>query len=243
MKACIVIPVYNHEGAMPAVLDSLKPFGLPCLLVNDGSSDLCREILAGLAATEAAWVSLIHLDKNQGKGAAVMAGFRELGARGFSHALQIDADGQHSAADLPRFIDAAVADPQAVICGQPVFDSSIPAIRFYGRMITNGLIWLNSMSFSIKDAMCGFRLYPLAPMLPLINERRLGQRMDFDPEILVRLRWKGLRFVNLPTQVRYPADGRSHFLMGLDNWLIARMHFRLFFGMLWRLPLLLLRAR
>jgi glycosyltransferase involved in cell wall biosynthesis len=226
---------------MPAVIKSLRPYGLSCIMVNDGSSAECRQVLDGLAAREGSWVGLVHLEQNQGKGGAVMAGLREAAARGFSHAIQIDADGQHHAPDLPRFLDAAKNNPDAVICGQPVFDESIPWSRFYGRKLTNGMIWVNSMSFAIEDAMCGFRLYPLKAMLELMNGNRLGRRMDFDPEVLVRLCWKGLRFVNVPTKVSDPADGRSHFLMGLDNWLITNMHIRLFFGMLLRAPLLLLR--
>ena len=242
MKAAgtvIVIPVYNHEGAMPGVIAALKPLGLPCLMVNDGSSPDCRKVLEGLAAAESPWLSLIHLEANQGKGGAVMAGCREAFARGFSHALQIDADGQHTASDIPRFVAASAENPDAVICGEPVFDDSIPRSRLYGRLATNLWIWINSLSFSIHDAMCGFRLYPLAPLIALMAEVELGKRMDFDPELLVRLSWKGLKIVNLPTAVHYPSDGRSHFRMGLDNWLISRMHGRLFFGMLFRLPLLL----
>jgi len=94
-------------------------------------------------------------------------------------------------------------------------------------------------SFEIVDGMCGFRLYPLAALMELDGQARMGRRMDFDPEVLVRLKWRGLQFVGVPTRVRYPLDGRSNFKLGLDNWLISCMHTRLFFGMLTRLPSLL----
>jgi glycosyltransferase involved in cell wall biosynthesis len=239
MNCCVVIPVYNHEGAMPAVLASLKPYGLPCILVDDGSSESCRRVLAGLKAAEASWVSLLQLEQNQGKGGAVMAGLKEAGRRGFSHALQIDADGQHQALDIPKFLEAGAEDEAALVIGAPLFDEGAPKSRLYGRILTNVWIWINSLSREVQDAMCGFRLYPLAPVLQLIASVELGRRMDFDPELLVRLQWKGLRIVNIPTKVSYPTDGRSHFRLGLDNWLISRMHARLFFGMLARLPLLL----
>jgi glycosyltransferase involved in cell wall biosynthesis len=238
-KPCILIPVYNHEDAMPQVLGSLKGQGLPCLMIDDGSSDKCKAVLEALAGSEKGWVSLIRIEPNQGKGAAVMAGCRVALARGFSHVLQIDADGQHEAGDLPRFLAAARQKPAAVICGHPVFDRSVPRSRLYGRLITTFWIHVNTLSTDIKDAMCGLRVYPLASIVALMDRVKLGRRMDFDPELLVRLSWQGLSIVNLPTRVHYPADGRSHFKMGLDNWLISRMHARLFFGMLARFPLLL----
>jgi glycosyltransferase involved in cell wall biosynthesis len=239
MNCCVLIPVYNHEGAMPAVLASLKPFGLPCIVVDDGSSQACASALQGLAARESAWVSLVSLPLNLGKGGAVMAGLKEAGRRGFSHALQIDADGQHQAQDVPKFLDAAAKDEAALVIGAPLFDQGAPKSRLYGRILTNVWIWINSLSLAVEDAMCGFRLYPLKPVLDLMASVKLGLRMDFDPELLVRLQWRGLKVVNIPTKVSYPTDGRSHFRLGLDNWLISRMHARLFFGMLARLPLLL----
>jgi hypothetical protein len=171
----------------------------------------------------------------------VLSGCRELAARGFTHALQLDADGQHESGDVPRFLEAFQRDPEALILGAPRFDASAPRSRRWGRLLTNVWIWINSLSGAVEDAMCGFRLYPLAPLLKVAGGARLGKRMDFDPEVLVRLQWEGLRVVNLPTEVRYPEDGRSHFRLGLDNWLISKMHTRLFFGMLGRLPLLLWR--
>jgi glycosyltransferase involved in cell wall biosynthesis len=241
MKLCVVIPVYNHEGTLPAMLDSLKAYGLPCILVNDGSSQACGDALERLRSLEPQRISLSHLPENLGKGGAVMAGLRQAQSAGFTHALQIDADGQHQASDLPRFMEAADKDPEALICGVPLFDASAPKSRLYGRLATRIWIWINTLSFQIQDAMCGFRIYPLHSTVALMDEVHLGRRMDFDPEILVRLSWKGLRVVGIPTQVLYPQGGSSHFRLLQDNWLISRMHAKLFFGMLFRSPLLLWR--
>ncbi len=119
------------------------------------------------------------------------AGFRGAARRGFDHVLQIDADGQHDAADLPRFAALAEAHPDAVICGTPVYDESVPKGRLYGRYLTHVWVWINTLSFAIRDSMCGFRVYPLAPVLALIDAVEIGRRMDFDVEILVRLHWRG----------------------------------------------------
>jgi hypothetical protein len=97
------------------------------------------------------------------------------------------------------------------------------------------------LSRQIEDAMCGFRVYPLAPLIELDRHRELGARMSFDIEILVRLYWAGVEIVNVATAVTYPEDGVSHFRAGLDNWLITRLHATLFFGMLLRLPTLVAR--
>jgi glycosyltransferase involved in cell wall biosynthesis len=238
---CVVIPVYDHEHAIGAVVEAVLGHGLPCILVDDGSKASCARVLDALAAASPGRVTLERLAQNQGKGGAVMAGFAHAGRCGYSHVLQVDADGQHNAADIPRFIALARANPTAVIAGCPVYDESVPALRLYARYLTHVWVWINTLSFAIRDSMCGFRAYPVAPVLDLARRRKLGLRMNFDTEILVRLYWDGLKVVNQPTRVSYPSDGVSHFLAFRDNWLITCMHTTLFFGMLLRLPTLLAR--
>lgn len=238
---CAVIPVYNHERAIGRVVSGVRAAGLPCLLVDDGSNEDCARVLDDLAA-EDPLVEVLHLPFNQGKGGAVAAGLRLAGERGYTHLLQIDADGQHTAADIPRLLAASRAAPGAIVCGRPVFDDSMPRVRFYGRYLTHVLVWLNTLSFDVHDSMCGFRVYPVPLLLQLLDEEHLGMRMDFDIEVLVRLHWRGTPMVWIDTAVGYPQDGVSHFRLGLDNLLISRMHLRLFFGMLRRLPRLAIRA-
>lgn len=238
---CVVIPVYNHEHAIGTVLGQVLAHGLPVILVDDGSSPACAATLHRLASAHAGQVMLERHRENQGKGGAVLSGFRRAAENGFTHVLQLDADGQHCVADLGRFLDAARARPQAVVAGCPVYDESVPALRLYARYLTHVWVWINTLSLAIRDAMCGFRVYPVAPVLALARRRRLGRRMNFDIEILVRLYWDGVEVVNLPTKVGYPEDGVSHFQAWTDNVLIARMHMVLFFGMLPRAPMLLVR--
>jgi glycosyltransferase involved in cell wall biosynthesis len=239
LKVCLLIPVYNHARALELFLPSLKPLGLDCLLVDDASAPESAALLDAMASREGSWLRLLRHGVNQGKGAAMMTGARAASELGYTHALQIDADGQHSAGDIPKFLEAAREHPQALICGRPVYDSSVPNSRRWGRLLSNLWIWINTLSFDIKDGMCGFRLYPLPPLIRLFSQVKVGRRMDFDTDVLVRLKWEGLKIVTLPVQVRYPLDGISHFLMGRDNWQISAMHTRLFFGMLARLPKLL----
>lgn len=242
-KPCIVVPVYNHAGAIGTVLAGLLRAGVPCLLVDDGSDAPCAAVLDTLARMHPDQVELVRLAHNQGKGVAVLAGIRRAAQLGYTHALQIDADGQHQTADVPAFFEKARAHPQAIIAGHPVYDESVPKARLYGRYATHIWVWINTLSFEIKDSMCGFRVYPVTAVNDLAARARLGQRMNFDTEILVRLFWEGRRVVNLPTRVSYPADGVSHFRVWRDNVQISWMHTELFFGMLLRFPRLLARRQ
>jgi glycosyltransferase involved in cell wall biosynthesis len=236
-SVCVVIPVYNHERAIGAVVDSIRAQSVPVILVDDGSDPECERELQRLSA--APGVSLIRLPRNRGKGVAVCTGLRAALERGYTHAIQIDADGQHTLADVRTFIDAARERPDHVICGQPVFDASIPKARYYGRYLTHGLVWLETLSFDVIDSMCGFRLYPLAACGDLIQPHRVGSRMDFDTEMIVRLHWRDVPLHWIPTRVSYPLDGVSHFRMFFDNVRMTSLHVRLVLGMLLRLPMLL----
>lgn len=238
MNPCIVIPFYNHAGAIAQVVDALRPLRLPCRIVDDGSDDTSQQVLAQIAARED-WVIVQRLPVNQGKGGAVMAGCDAACAAGFTHAVQIDADGQHDVADVARLLEQARRHPQSLVSGQAVYDESVPRSRLYGRYITHVWVWINTLSFEIRDSMCGLRVYPLAAACAIWRRHRIGRRMDFDTEIMVRLSWSGVPIISIPTRVTYPADGVSHFRLLRDNLFISFMHARLFAGMLLRLPLLL----
>ena len=238
-RPVVVIPVFDHEHAVGAMVDGVLAVGQACLLVDDGSRPSCAAVLQDLARREG--VHLVRLEVNQGKGGAMLAGFREAGRMGASHVLQIDADGQHDTADIPRFLAASEAEPGAVIAGAPCYDESVPKGRLYGRYLTHVWVWINTLSLHLRDSMCGFRVYPLPATVALIESTALGKRMDFDPDILVRLAWRNQPMQWLPTKVHYPLDGLSHFRLLHDNALISKMHAKLFFGMLLRAPLILWR--
>jgi predicted LPLAT superfamily acyltransferase len=239
LNTCIVIPIYNHKDAIGGTVARLSAHGLPIFIVDDGSDEATQTVLAQLAQHDGAQTTLLRLPVNGGKGAAVMAGLRAARRAGYTHALQIDADGQHDADDVPRFLAAAQQDPQAVILGRPVYDESVPKSRLYGRYVTHVWVWIETLSLTIRDSMCGFRLYPLDAACALIDRVRLGTRMDFDIEILVRLHWRRIAFRSVPTRVTYASDGVSHFDVLWDNVRISASHARLVCGMLLRLPMLL----
>ncbi|WP_439686787.1 Glycosyltransferase family 2 protein [Cupriavidus oxalaticus] len=240
-RPVVVVPVYNHERAIGAMVEAILAHPVPCLLVDDGSDPGCAQVLRALAERHAGRVTLVRLAHNQGKGAAVTAGFEAALHGGYTHALQIDADGQHDAGCIPAFLDMARRHPAAMICGNPVYDASVPRARLIGRYLTHVWVWVHTLSFAVRDSMCGLRVYPLAEAVPVTRASRIGPRMEFDIEILVRLVWRGVRILNIPTPVTYPSDGVSHFRVWRDNLRISWMHTRLFFGMLWRLPILMAR--
>lgn len=237
---CILIPVYNHENPLPGIVERLAAYRLPCLLVDDGSDENCAAIIRGLS-DRYSWVESIRLEANRGKGAAVKAGILAAQAQAYSHALQIDADGQHDLDDLDKFLAAARQQPEAVVIGRALFDASIPKLRYYARYLTHAWVHINTLSCAIPDSMCGYRVYPVASCAKLIQSIAMENRMGFDTEILVRLYWQGVTVISIPTHVRYPLDGLSHFRAWEDNLLLSQTHARLFFGMLLRLPKLLAR--
>ncbi len=239
-RPCFLIPCYNHGKTIPAVVDSLMSYGYPMIIVDDGSENETKRILEEVTQNNAS-ITLITLTENQGKGGAVIAGIEKAYQQSYSHAIQIDADGQHDLEALPKLIAESQEHPTALISGQPIYDESVPKSRLYGRYVTHIWVWIETLSFVIKDSMCGFRSYPIGPTINVLERAVIGRRMDFDTEIMVRMYWNetDIRFIN--TRVIYPEDGISHFDALWDNVKISWMHTKLFFGMLPRIPSLLKR--
>ncbi len=237
---CALIPIYNHKDTIARTVHALRAHELPVMIVDDGSDAATRDVLDTLVR-EVPGVQLLRQPHNQGKGRALTTGLLAAHEAGYTHALQIDADGQHDTGDVPQFLAIARLHPCALICGRAVYDDSVPRARLYGRYVTHFFVWLETLSFAIRDSMCGYRLYPLADTCAEIARAPMPARMDFDTEIAVRLAWRGVPVRNLSTRVIYPENGLSHFRMLRDNLRISAMHTRLLLGMLPRAPRLLWR--
>jgi polyprenyl-phospho-N-acetylgalactosaminyl synthase len=240
-RPCALIPTYDNPRTLRAVVERVRAQVADVVVVDDGSAEPGRREAARLAEDGLARVT--RRARNGGKGAAVKTGFRFAHELGYTHALQVDADGQHALADIPRFLEAAARAPEALILGAPIYDHTAPRGRLVGRKIT--LFWtrVEAGRDVIADPMCGFRVYPLAAALAA---PRTGDRMDFDIEIAVRMAWMGVPIVNLPTKVRYLSreeGGVSHFRMFRDNVRISWMHTRLACTALFWRPLLRLVGR
>jgi glycosyltransferase involved in cell wall biosynthesis len=222
VRVCAVIPTFDNPDTIASVVQAVRPLVDEVIVVDDGSAAPGREAVAALAREGVAHA--VVRAHNGGKGAAVKDGLREAAARGFTHALQVDADGQHDLADAPALLAAATQNPAALVLGAPQFDASAPKGRLVGRKITQWWTDLETGGKVIEDPMCGFRVYPLA----VANAVHVpANRMDFDIEIAVRMAWANVPVVNLPVRVRYPEGGVSHFQMVRDNIRISWMHSRL----------------
>ncbi|MGX9416878.1 glycosyltransferase family 2 protein [Vibrio sp. WJH972] len=240
MKYAILIPCYNHGQALIEVINSLQETALPILIVNDGSDANTSNIIDDLASKFES-VSPLHLPENSGKGGAVMAGIKHLQTLGFSHAIQVDADGQHDLKAIPELLKISQRSPDKLVSGAPIYGDSVPKARLYGRYATHVSVWISTLSFEIKDSMIGFRAYPIEMCCALFSRKQLGTRMDFDTEILVRLYWQGVDIEYLPVNVHYPENGISHFSGLKDNLRISWLHTRLITEMFIRSPQLLKR--
>ena len=232
MNLVAIIPHYRHLETLPTVIQALREFHLPIMVIDDGSGDMYADDLQNICID----VQLFRLPENGGKGAAMKHGLFQAAAQGFTHALQIDADAQHAFSDIPKLLAAAQAAPDAVICGRPIYGEDAPKSRLYGRQITNFWNAIHTHSWSaIWDGMCGFRVYPIEMTNQIIQYQYVGHRMDFDNEILVQLYWHGAKLIWIDTPVVYENHSISHFRAWQDNVLISKMHARLFFQMLARL--------
>jgi len=239
----VLIPSYNPGRKVYETLSAARAQWEPVWVVVDGSTDGSGPALQALAAKDPGLRVLIRA-RNGGKGAAVLDGILAARAQGFTHALVMDSDGQHPADLIPSFMQASMMHPRAMVLGDPVFDSSAPAVRVRGRKISNWWTNVETLWSGIHDSLFGFRVYPIEPLLQQMQARCWMRRFDFDVEAAVRLSWHGLPAINLRAPVRYfrPEEGGvSHFNYWRDNVLLTSMHARLFAGFLARLPLLLYR--
>ena len=236
----VIIPSYNTGPTVYATVRAAREFWCPVWVVVDGSTDGTSAGLQELAAADAG-LRVLVLPVNSGKGAAVLHALRAARDAGFGHALTMDSDGQHPADLIPAFMHESQRLPHAMVLGRPVFDASAPLLRVRGRRISNAWTDLETLGAGIDDSLYGFRVYPIAALVDVMDEQRWMRRFDFDTEAVVRLAWRGVTPVNLAAPVKYlRADegGVSHFRYGRDNLLLTWMHLRLVAGFLLRLPLL-----
>jgi glycosyltransferase involved in cell wall biosynthesis len=236
----VLIPSYNPGPRVFETVTAARAHWDPVWIVVDGSDDGSGAALAAMAQHDPG-LRVLQLARNRGKGAAVLHGARLAQAAGYTHILTMDSDGQHPADHIERFMTTSVAEPEALILGDPQFDSSAPALRVQGRKLSN--FWANAETLwaGIHDSLFGFRVYPIAPLLRVMRYQPWMRRFDFDAEVAVRLSWRGLAVRNIRAPVRYfrPDEGGvSHFNYWRDNVLLTWMHMRLFTGFWLRLPLL-----
>lgn len=239
----VLIPSYNPGPIVLETVRAARQQWNPVWVVIDGSTDESPALLQRLAAEDAG-LRLLTLPHNSGKGAAILHGLQQAVHAGYTHVLTMDSDGQHPAALIPDFMHASITQPRTMVLGLPVFAANAPRARVYGRKISNFWAQLETLWHGIGDSLYGFRVYPIAPLLRIMQGQHWMRRFDFDPEAAVRMAWAGVPAHNIQAPVRYldtAQGGVSHFQYLRDNVLLTWMHLRLLAGFVWRLPILIYR--
>ncbi len=218
MKPVAVIPVYNHKGTLRGVVTGVLSQGLPCIVVDDGSTDNIVHLVDDLDC-------VIHsLPKNLGKGAAILAGARMAGRMGYDTIITIDADGQHDPKDIHVLIQAAQECMPCIVIGERMGmeGPAVPASSRFGRKFSNFWVRLECGA-ELPDTQSGFRLYPVEVLLELPFR---CSRYDFEVEVIVRAVWAGIPVKSAPVSVIYQGkDVRiSHFRKFADNLRLSLLH-------------------
>lgn len=212
-----MIPSYNHGETLPGVVRDAGKYH-PVIVVDDGSTDGSAASLEG-----ADIVALIRHTRNMGKGVALVTGFERARALGFTHAITMDADGQHFAGDIAALDEAALRCPASLIVGVRDFaKAGAPAGRLVANRISN--FWFRvETGISMIDTQCGFRCYPLDITGSL---RARSARYEYELEIMIRAVWAGYKMVSVPVRVDYaaPTSRRSHFRPLVDFARISCIH-------------------
>jgi len=234
----VLIPSFDTGPRLLQTVDEARAQWPAVWVVVDGSRDGSERAVIERARSDPG-LRVIVLTVNRGKGAAVLHGLQQAAAAGYTHALTMDADGQHPAELIASFMHASIARPEAMILGKPVFDASAPRLRVRGRRVSNGWTKLETLGAGIGDSLYGFRVYPIAALAEVMRRQPWMRRFDFDTEAVVRLAWRGVKPINIDAPVKYlRADegGVSHFRYGRDNLLLTWMHARLMAEFALRLP-------
>ncbi len=245
MKKAVLIPVYNHGKACMEVVDTLAPFcqenDIKIILVDDGNGSETKSFLAKICEKHGSLVDLVANEKNCGKGVAFRKGIFHAQERGFTHILQLDADGQHDSSRCGFFFECAEKNPSAMICGYPEYDETAPECRKNAHKFANMWCEIVTWQGGIVDSLCGFRIYPVDETCRFLKHGHIDSRMGFDIDILIKLIWRGVPFEFHPVRVTYPSDGVSNFHAFRDNVRISWVFTKFCFGMIVRSPLLLWR--
>jgi glycosyltransferase involved in cell wall biosynthesis len=209
-RFALIIPVYNHEKKVADVVREALKLGRPVFVVDDGSTDASWERVKAIDG-----ITVIRHPVNEGKGAAIRTGFAAAAPLA-DWAATIDADGQHDPADVLNLVRAIPPGGRPIIVGrrEGMRGSHIPWTSRFGRHFSNFWVRLSGGP-AISDSQSGMRLYPLPETMNL-NVR--ARRFQFEVEILVQARWRGIPVLEAPVRVHYePGDQRiSHFRPFVD---------------------------
>jgi glycosyltransferase involved in cell wall biosynthesis len=209
-RFAFVIPVYNHAGSVAQVIEQALALKLPVFVVDDGSTDDTPDRIAEIKG-----IRIICHKKNMGKGAAIMSGFIAASAAA-DWAITVDADGQHYPEDTLKLMAAIPEGMQPIVVGvrEGMVGEHVPWTSRFGRKFSNFWVWISGGP-ALLDSQSGMRIYPLPQALHWGTKAR---RFQFEVEILVQAKRKGVPVIEVPVRVNYnPAGSRiSHFRPFVD---------------------------
>lgn len=217
---CILIPVYNNPKTIARVISEAGVFGLPIIVIDDGSEIPVETLLANDVS-----LVIVRHPKNRGKGVALRSGAQRAKEMGFEYCLTMDGDGQHFAQDIPSFLDLFEQQqkPGMMIIGVRDFESCHPPkSSVFGRQFGNFWVWLETGTW-VSDTQTGFRLYPVEYLLFASS----SVRYDFEIENLVRFIWSGGKVFEVSVKTSYDASRVTHFNKWKDNFLMTVVHTKL----------------
>ncbi len=212
---CVIIPTYNNKLTIEAVLRDICKIVPYVIVVDDGSTDGASQLLDRMSG-----ISVVRHGRNQGKGAALADGFACAAHKGYSHAISMDGDGQHLAADLPKFVQEIGQNPTGMIIGRRNLAGR--GKRLKSRMLrahSNFWVWLLT-GIWVGDSQTGFRAYPLKRVTELRVKTR---RYDYEVEVLVKGLWVGMPVREIPIEVDYVPGSKSHFRPLVDFMRVFRL--------------------
>lgn len=205
LQVCVIIPTYNNEGTLTAVITDVLAYTDQVIVVNDGSTDGTQAIIQSFPQIQS-----VSYTQNVGKGWALRKAFEFATEQGYQHAITIDSDGQHFATDLPAFIEKLEQEPDSLIIGSRNMEqSSVPGKSSFGHKFSNFWFWAET-GIKCPDTQSGYRLYPIHL---LKNSKFITRKYEFEIEVIVRAAWKGIKIDWVPVKVYYaPKETRvSHF--------------------------------
>jgi glycosyltransferase involved in cell wall biosynthesis len=205
LQVCVIIPTYNNQGTLAAVINDVLAYTDQVIVVNDGSTDDTQAIIQSFPQIQS-----VGYTQNVGKGWALRKAFDYANEQGYQHAITIDSDGQHFASDLPAFIERLEQEPGSLIIGSRNMEqSSVPGKSSFGHKFSNFWFWVET-GIKCPDTQSGYRLYPIHL---LKNTKYVTRKYEFEIEVIVRAAWKGIKIDWVPVTVYYaPKETRiSHF--------------------------------
>lgn len=193
MKIFVVIPSYNEEERIGAVLDEIKSAKIPIIVVDDGSEDKTYK------EAHDRNIYVVKHKINLGKGAALKTGCEIAFSLGAEAIIMMDSDGQHKASDLHKFIQVLKSRKYNIIFGSRNSSYGVPLVRYLGNKLSTILV---SFLFGIclSDLICGYRAFTKEAYKKIKWQSR---GYGVETEMVIRTGKMKLNYCEIPIEAVY----------------------------------------